>query len=165
MSSSIAIPSSKRAQSSKIVPDKEQKNVQNYADLLAIARKHELDEEARRDLFSKGARLIRKVKPILLRHAVDSEGNFKKTWSSLSTTRCALIEQEVHKVAPWLLSFEETWATKWILKKLINQRVHDGNRAKKKEMEMEMELSWENEEERAEGKLLRTLEYYVLTRY
>jgi hypothetical protein len=36
---------------------------------------------------------------------------------------------------------------------------------RRKEMEMEMELSWENEEERAEGKLLRTLEYYVLTRY
>jgi hypothetical protein len=63
--------------------------VQNYADLLNIARKHELGEEARRDLFSKGARLIRKIKPTLLRHAVHSDGCYKRTWNNLSRARIA----------------------------------------------------------------------------
>ena len=35
------------------------------------------------------------------------------------------MNQAVHKVVLWLLYFEETWATDWILKKLIDQRVHN----------------------------------------
>jgi hypothetical protein len=165
MSFNASITMTSPAQSSKLVPEEEQTGVQNYADLLNIARKHELGEEARRDLFSKGARLIRKTKPILLRHAVEPDGCFKRTWNRQSTARRAVIEKEVHKVAPWLLSFEETWATRWFLKKLIDQRVHDGNRTKKKEKDMETELSWETEEQRTAECKFRpkdwTLEYRI----
>ena len=60
--------------------------------------------------------------------AADDDGVFRKTWRELSTARRNLMSQAAHKVVPWLLHFEETWATDWILKKLIDQQVHDAKR-------------------------------------
>jgi len=51
-------------------------------------------------------------------------------------------------VAPWLLRFEEVWATKWTAKKLINQRVHDRQRSKKRERELDMEAAGSNRRRR-----------------
>ena len=61
------------------------------------------------------------------------------------------MNQAVHKVVPWLLHFEETWATDWILKKLINQQVHDAKRASVKRR-MEEKISWLTEEGNAAAK-------------
>jgi hypothetical protein len=33
---------------------------------------------------------------------------------------------------PWLQRFEDDWAAEWLLKKLIDQRVHDRNQASAK---------------------------------
>jgi hypothetical protein len=84
------------------------------------------------DLAYKGESLIRKVKPIMLR-ATDESGNFDKTWKALSARRSAKMVKAVNKAVPWLKRFEDDWATEWLLKKLIDQRVHDRNRASAKQ--------------------------------
>ena len=89
------------------------------------------------------------MKPILSRHAVEPDGKFHKTWNALSPIRCANIVRDLHKVAPWLLRFEEAWATKWAARRLINQRVHDSHRSKKKERESNMEAARQQQEEEA----------------
>ena len=53
--------------------------------------------------------------------AADDDGVFWKTWRELSTAPHNLMSQAAYKVVPWLLHFEETWATDWTLKKLIDQ--------------------------------------------
>jgi hypothetical protein len=117
------------------VPLSKKKNIAKFDNLLFLAREYDLGDEARLDLCARGERLIRKIKPIIVRHAADEDGAFRKTWKDLSTTRCGITAQSVHKVAPWLLNFEENWATDWILKRLIDQRVHDRNRAKARRKE------------------------------
>jgi hypothetical protein len=124
------------------VPLGKKKNIANFSNLLLLAREYELGNEACIDLRTKGERLIRKLKPIIVRHAADEDGAFRKTWKDLSTTRRGLIAQSVHKVAQWLLNFEEDWATDWILKRLIDQRVHDRNRAKAKKKEESDQQRW-----------------------
>jgi hypothetical protein len=51
------------------------------------------------------------------------------------------ISKEVHRTVPWLLCFEENWATAWVIKRILNQRVHDRKRAKRREREMMMRRS------------------------
>ena len=91
----------------ELVPAIKQKGILNYADLLSLARDFDLGDETSRDLFGKGAGLILKVKPILSRHTVEPDGKFHKTWNALSPIRCANIVHDIHKVALWLLRFEE----------------------------------------------------------
>src|SRR6267378_1818719 len=49
------------------VPEEKRKGISNYGDLLSLAREYKLGDDASRDLFHKGAKLISKIKPILLR--------------------------------------------------------------------------------------------------
>jgi hypothetical protein len=142
-------PSSATAPTEELVPATKQKGISNYADLLSLARQFHLGDEASRDLFGKAAGLILKVKPILLRHATEPDGRFHKAWNSLSPIRHANIIRDIHKVAPWLQRFEEAWATKWIARRLINQRVHDHQRSKRKERELERETTRQLQEEEA----------------
>jgi hypothetical protein len=133
----------------ELVPAIKQKGISNYADLLSLAREFHLGDEASRDLFGKGKGLILKVTPILGRHAVEPDGKIHKTWNALSPIRCANIVRDMHKVAPWFLRFEEAWATKWVARRLINQRVHDSNRSKKKERDADREAARQQQEEEA----------------
>jgi hypothetical protein len=107
------------------VPEEKRKGISNYADLLSLARLYKLGDNASRDLFHKGSGLIAKVKPILQRNAVEPDGSFQRTWRRMDPIQLGHITKEVHKVVPWLQCFEASWATKWIIKRLINQRVHD----------------------------------------
>ena len=136
------------------VPEEKRKGISNYAHLLSLAREYKLGDNASRDLFHKGSGLIAKVKPILQRNAVEPDGSFQRTWHQIDPIQQACLTEEVHKVMPWLQCFEGSWATKWILKSLINQRVHDGKRAKRRrqrEIEMEEELAkWQNEHDERE---------------
>ena len=40
--------------------------------------------------------------------------------------------EAANKAVPWLQRFEDDWTAEWLLKKLIDQRVHDRNRASAK---------------------------------
>ena len=141
----------------ELIPAIRQKGISNYADLLSLAREFHLGDEASRDIFGKGKGLIMKVTPILVRHAVEPDGKIHKTWNQLSPIRCANIVRDMHKVAPWLLRFEEAWATKWAARRLINQRVHDSNRSKKKDRDADMEAARQQEEEEAAAARERAL--------
>jgi hypothetical protein len=54
------------------VPEEKRKGISNYGDLLSLAREYKLGDDA--------SRLISKVKPILLRNAVEPDGSFQRTW-------------------------------------------------------------------------------------
>ena len=133
----------------ELVPAIEQKGISNYADLLSLACEFHLGDEASRDLFGKGKGLSLKMTPILGRHAVEPDGKIHKTWNALSPIRCANIVHDIHKVAPWLLRFEEAWVTQWAARRAINQRVHDSNRSKKKDRDADMEAARQQQEEEA----------------
>jgi hypothetical protein len=86
------------------------RSLTKFDDFLSLARDHNLENEAKRDLNAKGEGIIRKAKPALFRHATE-HGVFNKTWSELSNDRRARVTWEVNKLGPWLPNFEETWAT------------------------------------------------------
>jgi hypothetical protein len=115
------------SQPSQMVPATKKRSLTKFEDLLSIARDYNLGNEARRDLSAKGEGIIRKAKPALFRHATE-HGVFSKTWAELSNDRRARVTREMNKLAPWLLNFEETWATEWVAKRLVNQRVYDQRR-------------------------------------
>jgi hypothetical protein len=73
--------------------------------------------------------LILRVKPIIMKHAADEDGCFRKTWMAISTQRASYTSRMVNKSAPW-----EHWATDWVLKRLIDQRVHDEKRKAKRKL-------------------------------
>jgi hypothetical protein len=127
MSGAISSPPPRKS----LVPASKAKEVANFAALSNIAREYRLGHEALSDLAYKGENLIRKVKPFILR-ATDESGYFYKTWKALSARRSAKMVKSVNKAVPWLKRFEDDWATEWLLKKLIDQRVHDRNRASAK---------------------------------
>ncbi|KAN0079575.1 hypothetical protein V8E54_004789 [Elaphomyces granulatus] len=54
------------------VPEEKRKGISNYGDLLSLACEYKLGDDA--------SRLISKVKPILLRNAVELDGSFQRTW-------------------------------------------------------------------------------------
>jgi hypothetical protein len=66
----------------------------------------------------------RKGGPIKLHNVVG--GKFQK---NIPIMRRATIIQATHKAIPWLQRFEDDWATEWVMRSLIDQRVHDRNRS------------------------------------
>ncbi|KAN0083381.1 hypothetical protein V8E54_002469 [Elaphomyces granulatus] len=58
-------------------------------------------------LVPQGAKLVSKIKPILLRNAVEP------VWHRMDPIKMGHISKEVHRTVPWLLCFEENWATAW----------------------------------------------------
>lgn len=125
------------AEGPRQVPQSMKKATAKFSDLYPLARDYGLGDEARRETLERGIELIRKVKPIIVKYAADEDGAFRKSWRDLSTERRAIMTRELTKVSPWVKYFEEGWAADWVLKKLINQRVNDRNRAKFKQKEDE----------------------------
>jgi hypothetical protein len=128
--------SSSFSSSQSIVPLAVIKRVYNFKDLFDVANEFNVGDDAKADLASRGERLTRRVKPIIMKHAADEDGCFRQTWKSISTQRSAHICRLVNKTAPWLQCFEEHWATDWVLKRMIDQRVHDHNRKSKRKIMM-----------------------------
>jgi len=110
------------------------KRVNNFKDLFELANEFNVGVNAKADLANRGERLILRVKPIIMKHAADEDGCFRMTWKAISTQRSSYIGRLVNKSTPWLLCFEEHWATDWVLKRLIDQRVHDEKRKAKRKL-------------------------------
>jgi len=67
--------------------------------------------------------------PNITKYATDSSGDFSTNWKLMSSTQRASLVRYVHEKEPRLEGvFEGEWATDWVLKKLIDQRVADAKR-------------------------------------
>lgn len=93
------------------------------------------------NLENKGKSLTRKIKPLLARYATDSRGNFYRIWKEMPSGQRAELVQMTQESENWLLRFEDGWATEWILKKMIDQRVYDHRRTKGREIRRQEKLS------------------------
>jgi len=113
----------------------EKPNLRSNGDLFTLTTKYDLGEMALEDSFDKASRLWRKVKVIVTKTAVDSDGKISMRWRKLSLQSRSAMVEALYAVAPWLRYFENDWGAEWLLSKAINQRVTDANRgnAKKKE--------------------------------
>jgi hypothetical protein len=118
---------------SEIVPERRRQRIKNFSDFLELAREFKLGREAQQKLSENGKLLVQEIKPFLTRYAIDLEGRFTKTWKRLPVLTRSKLVKKIIQLEPWLCRFEDSWVAEWILKKLIDQRVHDCNRVKAKE--------------------------------
>ena len=95
--------------------------------LRPLAEEFKLGRKVCNLFADNGRKIINHVKPIITKHATD--GVFRNSWKNLTSTQQAALVGLVHDVEPRLVEyFEGSWATDWVLKKLIDQRVADVKR-------------------------------------
>jgi len=109
------------------VPLYKRKGVSSFKDLLKIAGEHGFAREMKPYLGNKGKHLIRAAVPYLVVYE-SVEGEFRTAWRNISNAGRGKMCQKLAAKAPWLLYFEQEWASDWILSRLLNQRVWDRNR-------------------------------------
>jgi len=111
------------------VPINRSTGIVTFNQLFALSEEFKLEAKVCKLFADSGRRVIRLVKPIIAKHATDSSGKFTMTWKMLSSTQRATLVRFVSDAEPRLEGlFEGEWATDWVLKKLIDQRVSDAKR-------------------------------------
>jgi hypothetical protein len=121
----------------KKVPVNEKAHIRKNAQLFDIALKYELGDIAEADTFDNARGLSRKVKTVIAKYAINCDGKISKRWNRMSSQQRSLMVKALHAAVPWLKSFEDDWASEWLLSKGVNQRVTDCSRASYKQKEKE----------------------------
>jgi hypothetical protein len=117
-----------------VIPVERRKGVNNFDQLLRLAQEYNLGNKAYTLFGEKGRGIVQIVKPILRKNATDEFGVFTSNWKGMTAIQQAALGKEVHEREPWMLRhFEGGWATDWVLKKMIDQRVFDRTRRQKQQ--------------------------------
>jgi hypothetical protein len=112
------------------IPISRSTGIVTFNQLFALSEEFKIEAKVSRLFANSGSRIIKLAKPIITKHATDSSGRFTKNWRMLSSTQRATLVRFVSDAEPRLEGvFEGEWATDWVLKKLIDQRVSDAKRS------------------------------------
>ena len=89
-----------------MVPAGKKLGMENFEQLLRIARRYMLGNQTEKMLADKGSDLRKRAKPILTKYATNSKGGYCAR-SDLGPSRQSVMVDFMYRVAPWLLHFEE----------------------------------------------------------
>lgn len=111
------------------------------ADLHELVVYYKLENEACSDTEGRGNSLHRKVKVVINDHAIDrTKGVVTRRWRAFSSQDQTKMVEGLEGLAKWLKNFEDSWATKWLLAKGINQRQVNQRRGSRRTGELSLSL-------------------------
>ena len=85
---------------STIIPISERKRVGSFDQLLRLAEEYKLRGKVCRLFADKGRQLRSLIKPIIMKHATDDDGTFRRNWKELSSTEQARLVVSVLRPTP-----------------------------------------------------------------
>jgi hypothetical protein len=138
------------------IPLDRSKGLVTFGQLHTLAKEFKVDRKVCRLFSDNGRDIIKVVKPIITKYATDSSGNFSTNWKLMSSTQRASLVRYVHEKEPRLEGvFEGEWATDWVLKKLIDQRVADAKRVSAHKRKIQYSVCMEHEDVPGRGNPLQ----------